>query len=322
MVRMKFKSVSMRGAVITAAIAAALIGQPAHTFAASPPPEAAQVGYSTNTFSSNFTTATVDLKNTKNKGFQWYLWDLYSVHPNPANVVLNSDGTVTLLGTPQFNGQLVTAVPYAATNTFAGNAFGGGAYFEAEMKFDPQTVQAATQGWPAFWALSIEGNGYGSTQWPGQSAGYVHSVETDFFEKMRYSPQTPAGYGGSLHDWYGIYKQTCSKGFCEETSSTGYRPVPAGTDFTQFHRYGFLWVPATASSAGYAKFYIDDQQLGPAQNWQLYTNQPPPAADQPWAFGVLDQRHQFLILGTGPSQPLTVRAVNVWQRAAASNLAH
>ena len=311
------------GVAITLAMAA---GMTLNAFAASAPPEAAQAGYTTNTFSSSFTSATVDMKNTKNKGFQWYLWNLFSVQANPAGVVLNSDGTVTLLGTPYFNGQLVTAVTYTATNTFAGTAFGGGAYIEAEMQFDPKVVQAASangsSGWPSFWALSIEGNVAGrSDQWPGQSAGYVHSVETDFFEAD--APQAkPPGYGGAMHDWYGIYNKTCGQGLCQAklSNGAGLRVVPTGTDFAQFHRYGFLWVPATATSAGYAKFYFDDQQLGPAQDWQLYTNQPPPALGQPWAFGVLDQLHMFLILGTGPLQPLTVRSVNVWQANGTSNL--
>jgi len=299
---------------------------PVNAFAASAPPEAAQVGYATNTFSSTFTGTTVDLKNTKNRGFKWYLWDLFVPHANPADVVLNSDGTATLLGGSGENALLVTAVAYNATNAFAGTAFGGGAYIEAEMKFDPKNGAAAAAahiwGWPAFWAMQIEGNLVGSNQWPGQSPDYVHSIETDFFEGMHISPQPKSpGYGGAMHDWYGVRDKTCAN-LCTVNMpfSEGFRVVPAGTDFTQFHRYGFLWVPATKTSAGYAKFYFDDQQLGPAHEWQLYTDQPPPAANQPWAYGVLDQRHMFLIIGTGRTQPLTVRSVNVWQRNGASNL--
>lgn len=316
------------GVMIAVAVIVGMNLNPRIACATSAPPEAAQVGYATNTFSSSFSSSTVDLKNTKNRGFKWYLWNLFSARANPDNVVLNPDGTVTLLGAPAQNGQLVTAVTYTATNTFAGVAFGGGAYFEAEMKFDPKTVAAAAHvgNWPAFWALQLEGNLVGSAQWPGQNANYAHNIEADFFEAGHYNPEPKSpGYGGSLHDWYGVYGQTCGSGtLCEADMafSTAFRVVPAGTDFNQYHRYGFLWVPATKTSAGYAKFYFDDQQLGAAQEWQLYENQPPPAAGQPWAYGIIDQRHLFLTIGTGQSQPLTVRSVNVWQRGTSSNLAY
>ena len=300
-----------------------------NVLADSAPPAAAQVGYTSNTFSSDFvssdlTASIVDKKNTKNRGFKWYLWNLFSAQADPDNVVLNSDGTVTLLGTPAQNGQIVTAVTYTGTNSFAGTAFGGGAYFEAEMKFDPKTVEAngGVDNWPAFWALQIEGNVTGSAQWPGQSSQYIHSVEADFFEAGHYNPlPLESGYGGSLHDWYGVRNKTCGSGLCQAKMTFGdaFRVVPTGTNFNQFHRYGFLWVPATSSSAGYAKFYFDGQQLGPAQQWTLYANQAPPAEGQPWAFGIIDQRHLFLILGTGKGQPLTIRSVNAWQKGAGSN---
>ncbi len=315
------------GALLAVAAAAVANLGAQSAFAQSPPPEAAQVGYTTNTFTSVFNSSTVDLKATKNKGYKWYLWDLFSAKANPANIVLNSDNTVTLLGTPAQNGQIVTAVTYTATNTFAGTAFGGGAYFEAEMKFDPQTVLAAgnVDNWPSFWALQVEGNMVGSDQWPGQAAGYRHSIETDFFEAGHYNPQPKSpGYGGSMHDWYGITGKTCDPGLCQAKMpfSSAFRVVPAGTDFNQFHRYGFLWVPATKTSMGFAKFYFDDQQLGPAQEWTLYTGQAPPAENQSWAFGILDQRHLFLTIGTGANQPLTVRSVNVWQSGTASNFSY
>jgi hypothetical protein len=295
--------------------------------AASAPPAAAEVGYTVNSFSSTFSTATVDLKNTKNRGYQWYLWDLFGNTADPNAVVLNGDGTATLLGTTVAQyGQLVTAVQYTATNSFVGSGFGGGAYIEAELKFDPKQVAAAANvnNWPAFWALQIEGNiTPGAAQWIGQESGYVHSLEADFFEAGHYSPQTPkTGYGGSLHDWYGIANKTCNPGLCQADMpwGTALRLAPVATDYTQFHRYGFLWVPATQTSLGYAEYFFDGEQMGVATKWQLFTGQAPPAIGRPWAFGILDQRHMFLILGTGKSQPLTVRSVNVWQGGTSGNM--
>ena len=40
----------------------------------------------------------------------------------------------------------------------------------------------------------------------------------------------------------------------------------------------------------------------------------------PWTFGILDQQHVVLILGTGPGEPMTIESVNVWQASAANNL--
>jgi hypothetical protein len=39
-------------------------------------------------------------------------------------------------------------------------------------------------------------------------------------------------------------------------------PVPGGTDFMQYHTYGFLWVPATGSSMGYGQFYFGRNPVG------------------------------------------------------------
>jgi len=47
-------------------------------------------------------------------------------------------------------GQLVTAVKYTATNSYVGTTFSGGFYVEADLKFDPKAVAAASaiNAWP------------------------------------------------------------------------------------------------------------------------------------------------------------------------------
>jgi len=102
----------------------------------------------------------------------------------------------------------------------------------------------------------------------------------------------------------------------------GTKKAPPNTDLRQYHRYGFLWVPASARGPGYAKFYFDRSQMGPTQEWQLLKDQPPPPTNQSWAFGIIDRQHLFLILSTGAGQPMTVRSVDVWQASAAGNLTH
>src|SRR5262249_36182692 len=124
-------------------------------------------------------------------------------------------------------------------------------------------------------------------------------------------------FGGAIHDWFGVF----SDGYNVVTlpHSVVVRKVPLKTDFTQYHRYGFLWVPATASKNGYAEHYFDDQKIGWAVAWSQYTNQAPPPRP-PWTFGVIDNNHLVLILGTGIGEPMTVKSVNVWQASDINNM--
>jgi hypothetical protein len=295
-------------------------------FAANVPPQAAAVGYTVNTFSTNFTAANVDVANSANTGFSWYPWGLFGHRTNVSALVLNSDGSITLKGdTTGPNGELVSAASSKGGAQFVGTAFGGGAYIEAELKFNPDDVaNAGSKGWPAFWALPLEGSLLkDGAQWQGQPRGYVHTVEADILEYLYLPYGVPRNiYGAAMHDWYGIPNVTCPRGLCAQhmRSDESKRSTPQGTDFTQYHRFGFLWVPATDAVTGYARFLFDGQMVGPERRWTKYSNQPPPPVDQPWAFGWLDQEHLILILGTGPGEPMTVRSVNVWQASALQNL--
>jgi hypothetical protein len=293
---------------------------------AAPPAEATQHGYTVNTFSSNFTAQTVDMNNSRNRGYKWYLFDYFSKQADPLGIRLNSDGTVTLLGDKTGAlGALASAVPYRGTNTFVGTAFGGGAYIEAVFHYDPAQVTAVHANgvrapYPSFWSLPMEGNIIlRADQWVGQPAGYVHNVEVDMFEAAYVTK--PTAYGSGLHDWYGIRGKTCTPGLCVVSmlNPSGERDPPAGTDFTQFHTYGFLWVPATATTQGFIDAFFDGQLIGHTRSWTQFTNQAPTPVGQPWAFGKIDQQHIFFILGTGQGEPYTIKSVNVWQKNALSN---
>jgi hypothetical protein len=295
---------------------------------AAPPVEASRHGYDVNTFSSNFTPQTVDMNRTLNRGYKWYLFDMFSKLANPLGIKLNGDGTMTLLGdNTGALGALASIAPYRGTNTFVGTAFGGGAYIEAVFHYDPAQVTATHSGrrwpFPSFWSLPMEGNLIpGANHWPGQAAGYIHDVEVDMFEADY--PTIPADYGVGLHDWYGIPHQTCPttpSGLCVvNMNPSGRRVAPAGTDYNQFHTYGFLWVPATSTTRGSMSAYFDGQLIGNTVTWTEYTNQPPTPVGQPWAFGRIDQQHLYFILGTGVGEQFTLKSVNVWQRDGSHNL--
>ena len=321
-----FQSLDFRRRCVASAAVAGACGFAAIAAAAESPPWAAAVGYTANTFSSNFTPATVDVANSRKAGFAWYPWNLYGHHANTSALKLNADNSITLMGdTTGPNGELVSATAASNSAKFVGTAFGGGAYMDAEIKFDPQDVaNAGTKGWPSFWALAMEDSVLpGGTQWTGQPAGYKHSVEVDIFEYLYLPYNVPRNvYGAGLHDWYGTPNVTCGRGLCAQhmQPQEPKRTTPLGTDFTQYHHFGFLWVPATGTSQGYARFYFDGQVMGADRRWTVFDTQPPPPTNQPWAFGRLDQEHLVLILGTGPNEPMSVRSVNVWQASGSNNL--
>jgi hypothetical protein len=299
---------------------------------AAPPPEATQHGYTVNTFSSEFTAQTVDMNRTLNRGYKWYVLDLYSVKANPLGITLNSDSTVTLSGDTSGTvggGELASVAPYRGTNNFVGTAFGGGAYVEAVFHYDPAQVTAVHSGgvrapYPSFWGLPMEGTfvGGGSNQWLGQARGYEHNVEADFFEADYVTK--PTAYGSGLHDWYGIPRVTCPSGLCvvQMLNPSGERDPPLGTNFNEFHTYGVLWMPATSTTLGSWTAFFDGRPVGHTRYWSEFTNQPPTPVGKPWVFGHVDQEHIFFILGTGRGEPFTVKSVNVWQRNAASNISN
>lgn len=298
-------------------------------FAAEAPSYAAEVGYKQNTLSASFTSSNVDIANSKRPGYTWYLWNLFNTHASPAAIGINSDGSVTLAGdTVGPGGELMTATPAKNSAGFVGTAFGGGAYIEATFKFDPaDVVRANSKTWPAFWSLALESTGIhpGANQWQGQAPGYLHQIEVDFFEYLLLPYGGPQyAYSSSMHDWYGIYKSTCAPaGLCQVgfEFNESKRVAPADTDFTRYHTYGSLWVPATSGTSGYIQFFFDGAPIGVVKKWTQFTNQPPAnLKQQPWAFGVVDQQHLVLILGTGPNEPMTVQSVNVWQASASQNL--
>jgi hypothetical protein len=294
---------------------------------ASPPEEAIQYGDTENTFSSATMTAqTIDMNRTYNRGYKWYLTDLDSAKASATGLKLNSDGSVTLLGDKTgAQGELSSVTPYPGTNGFAGHAFGGGAYIEAVFSYNPAQVTASHNAgvtrWPAFWSLPMEGNYTAGGTWPGQATGYLHNVEVDFFEAAYFTKPTAYGAAGG-HDWYGIPNKTCNPGLCKVSwiTPSAERDPPAGTVFTQYHTYGVLWVPATASTPGFLDAFFDGKLVGDRHSWTQYTNQAPTPVGKSWAFGLMDKQHLFFILGTGIGAPYTIKSVNVWQKSAADNL--
>jgi hypothetical protein len=295
---------------------------------ASTPAPASEHGYDTVTYESDFTTKTVDMNRTLDKGYKWYILDLFGREASPSGIKLNSDGSVTLTTNESATaGSLASIAPYRGTNTFVGTAFGGGFYIEAVYKFSYAQIAAAhaagKKGTPAFWSLPVESIGvHGTNQWPGEAAGYQHNVEFDFFEAVYWT--TKNAYGMGMHDWYGIQNKTCGKGMCGVgfLNPSGHRLVPAGTNFDEYHKYGTLWVPATATRKGTIAAYFDGEEVGATRTYTEYTDQAPTPVGKTWAFGRVDQQHNFFILGTAPEQVFNVKSITVYQKNGAENLVY
>jgi hypothetical protein len=290
------------------------------TAAAEVVPAAAQtVGYLQKTWGSNPTLVTTP--SGAQNAADLYLFNFWG---SPGGVTQNSDGTLALNGQ---NAQVGSAESANTPSRFIGTAFGGGAYFEAVLKFNgwqgSQNSNSGAAGWPAFWGLSIE-HLTGQDQWPGQATGYEHFPEVDFFEyDLSYATGTDEIYGGTIHDWYGVWNTTCApNAFCNIQNSWAsvQRPVPSNTDFSSYHAYGLLWVPATATSLGYVQWYFDGAPIGLSVTWPQMPSSPTPAQLANFTFSITDSQHLVVIIDTGANNAMTVQSVSVWQASASNNL--
>ena len=311
------------------------------------PTNPASSGYSL-VFTDDFTNSqTIDLNATGNAGFNWYLTKFFGYGTEAASTIaLTPDGLVlTPSNDVGGNWNIATAAPASNTQGYVGNVFGGGAYFEAKIKFDPTTVNFS-QGFPAFWGFSIEhAANMGADHPAGTPAGFQHFIEDDFFEFDIHDNNgvaSPTAYGAALHDWYGIFSSTCQEGyraglpgFCDVTNNgvgTNYNNFVstnrnnATIDWTQWHIIGQLWVPGERQHPlGYVQNFIDGQpayayggtgKFTPLSKTGWVDIFAVPYMDpfnRPTAFSVLDSDHLMIILGTGPGQPFTVGYVKVWQ---------
>lgn len=269
-------------------------------------------------------SSTIDINRSGAAGFKWYTTPFF-VPPSSKtpSIIKVSNGVLTLNSTATSvrNGNIATV---ASTNSnsqgYIGKVFGGGAYFEARIAFDPTKVNTAN-GWPSFWSMSIEHIAQkNADQWAGHGAGYSHFIEDDFFEYVTASFAGPNSYGATMHDWYGIYNKTCPPGYCKINNTYGggsffknaVIKTPTNTDWAQFHIIGQLWVPSNGQSKGYVQNYFDGKLMSTVSWVPSISGTSPPSGD--FTFSIMDQNHLVVILGTGINQPLHVDWVHIWQK--------
>ena len=98
--------------------------------------------------------------------------------------------------------------------------------------------------------------------WSGQISGYNDWIETDFME------YTGPRIVTEQHYIIGMGKLAVAKVLKRNIPQF---TLPQGTDPSQPQTYGFLWMPATLTTQGYAKFYFDGQQIGSTIYWNKFT---------------------------------------------------
>lgn len=229
--------------------------------------------------------------------------------PSSDQLSFPASGGVSITGGGTTGNNQIASVAKIVNGQWTGTAFSGGAYFEAEVAFDPSLINKI-DGWPSFWAMSVEHLAVLPEQyWPGQISTYEHYGEIDFLEYVTAAVEGQNTYGGNVHDWYGEWQTRTDESL---PYAEVVRTVPADTDWTQFQKIGCLWVPATATTKGSLRWYFNDVQVGGVAEWDLFdpNSEPPPGAAR---FGIIDHHRMALILGLGSGQTMNVRRVLVWQ---------
>ncbi len=277
-----------------------------------PPPPAAAVGYTTRTFGPNVTL-----------GVNWFLFNLLGVTPIAGQATQNADGSVSMgqiADASGFGACICSAQKILSGTSWAGFAVGGGHYIEWDLAFIPTlNPPGGVEPFPAGWSDEITYLAQigGANQWVGQAAGYQNRIENDHVQWTHNDQRFVATAG--LIAWSG------------PSGSVTPLILPANSEtvmnfsFSQRNKYGCLVVPATATSQGYIKNFINGVQVFYAAGApQVVWNQYNPAAAPPNVAGtsagsLIDVSHLALIAGTDITCPMTLYGCSVWQGAGAAN---
>jgi len=249
------------------------------TAASDPPPPVH--GYHL-VFSDDFRA--IDLSPDGAGAHTWYEGVWYSANHAPLQNIEATPSGLTLTWT---RGQ---AAPDTSVATFSlrgksEHAWRFG-YFEVRMKWKPEPGA-----WPAIWLL------------PNIRSAPQEMGELDIFEG---NSELPSSYFGTIHHWKrDPADPTKMIDLQNSGSSTGF-VLPPGTDFTQFHTYGFLWEPEKVT------WYFDGKPMHTEPAYPIFSSQDYSLiigmqAGAKWVLGNLDGV-------TADRMSLMVDWVRVWQK--------
>ena len=248
---------------------------------------------------------TIDTNNTGADGYKWYPQSFYGSQFNStSNMYAVSRGSLTFMdsGNP-FGEVLHTARPSHNKLGYIGTVFSGGKGLYAVARIAMLNVGSiGSKGWPAFWSNDMKGETGLNETMPG-CPEHKESIENDY---MEYNPTW-----GSTGDWYSTMHDWCDTNLGNANSVI---TAPVGTDFTQAHTYGMLWVPATAANRwhGYRQAYFDGEPQQAVcwignQNYSAGVFPETEASMGSYQYSLMDRDRFEIILGSSQGGIPTMR---------------
>lgn len=274
---------------------------PFKTASAPVPPGAASAGLASLSFREEFRSPdSLDLQNRRTPGFTFYLARPFGWPATEASCLTLTGGVLRIcnpVNRAQFD--LVSAVS-DGKGGWHGFAPAGPAYFEAAIAFDPADASKEDKyGFPAFWTMSAE---HLFDTLAMRKVNPYEYLEIDFMEWNSPAWHELDEYICCIHTYRRTLMEQGESKQEHKTHPEPYRhdtcgrviPVPAGTDWRQFHVYGILWIPGDRIET-----YFDHQLVRTVS-----------LKDYP-AIGAGNDQHFPVILGTGKF-PMRVDWVRVW----------
>jgi hypothetical protein len=273
-------------------------------------------------------TSTIDVNNTKDAGFNWYVNGYFPVQNNwwlsgfntktaaTASQFSVSNGVLTYYDGGASNPNTLISSCVWNGSTVIGSSYGGGLYLDVAISFNPAiggTNNAYT--WPAVWMVPVEFLNGGT----GVSG---HVIDTSVFEA---APTT-----SSLCTTCAPQVGTHDEQVGQKTNPPQQTPFVTSTmiaafgsfDFNQPHHYQYLWVPQAKNggSNGVMAWWID----GVPMFTITYSNSGLSHPDLVPSGGVgelsyTDGSHFCLFIDPGTpvtNQPINVGIFQVWQAPA------
>ena len=214
---------------------------------------------------------TIDVKNTQKDGYRWYVKGMWFPNTSPSMYEVlpayqGASGVLAIKDAPVAMSWnfATTLFDDAAREGYRGTVFlpGKGIYYEARIAC-ADLGHIGKNGWAGFWSgtmpipsrprngnpppWSMSVDNMPMPGWPGK----WETIENDI---MEYNPSWghPRQFDSTIHDW-----SSGAEGQHRQLQLVVY--PPAGTDYTQWHTYGLLWISASAENGwhGYRQVYFD-----------------------------------------------------------------
>lgn len=217
---------------------------PPSSGSAGAPSQAAAAGFTHQVADYEFASMP-DIGNFGSGTHTWYRNPVF-FSPWPSGMVTDGNGAITLETTSAAGWPFINLISNVS-NTSGTNEPAQGSFLHGYFEYEAAIDDAQAGAWPALWLFS---SNHFAVNNPSNWS------EIDVFEGQGNTPQT--GYS-TIHDW-------------ANTSSNQQNnpawPIPPGTDLSQFHKYGLLWVP------GHVTWYFDDKPVLDAPTFAINDTDP------------------------------------------------